>query len=46
MESKTQYKHWLAWINNRLQTLDEIEEKLQQMREIAEHVQEGNLSQE
>ena len=45
MENKTQCKRWLSWINNRLRVLDEIEAKLHQMREIAEQVQEGNLSQ-
>ncbi|MBS4025225.1 MAG: hypothetical protein KGZ96_06060 [Clostridia bacterium] len=44
MENKNQCKQWLAWINNRLKALDEIEGKLRQMRELAEQMQEGNFS--
>ncbi|QGU00420.1 hypothetical protein SYNTR_1826 [Candidatus Syntrophocurvum alkaliphilum] len=40
------YKKLLDWVNNRLQVLDEIEEKLYQMKQLAEMVQEGNLSQQ
>jgi len=44
LENKNQCKQWLAWINNRLKALDEIEGKLRQMRELAEQMQEGNFS--
>jgi flagellin-like hook-associated protein FlgL len=44
MDDKNQCKQWLAWINNRLKALDEIEGKLRQMRELAEQMQEGNFS--
>ncbi|MBS4025222.1 MAG: hypothetical protein KGZ96_06045 [Clostridia bacterium] len=44
MDDKNQCKQWLAWINKRLQALDEIEDKLRQMRELAVQVQAGNLS--
>jgi flagellin-like hook-associated protein FlgL len=44
VEIKNQCKQWLAWVNNRLNVLDEIEDKLRQMRELAVQVQLGNLS--
>ena len=46
MDEENQYKQWLSWVNNRLRALDEIEEKLGHMRELALRVQEGNLSQQ
>ncbi|WP_241422990.1 hypothetical protein [Candidatus Contubernalis alkaliaceticus] len=46
MEDINRYKQWLAWVNNRLKALDEIENKLQQMRQLAVQVQEGLLNQQ
>ncbi|UNC91725.1 hypothetical protein HUE98_06225 [Candidatus Contubernalis alkalaceticus] len=46
VEDINRYKQWLAWVNNRLKALDEIENKLQQMRQLAVQVQEGLLNQQ
>ncbi|MDW7674559.1 MAG: hypothetical protein SCK28_08505 [Bacillota bacterium] len=46
MTDENKCKQYLAWVNNRLQALEEIEEKLHQMRDLAEQVQQGNLNEQ